>query len=770
MAITVTASSSTSFTGILCRVRVLTGATLATSPATATFGGTGAQEASITTTQTGSMVYGALKTSSTTTLTAASGTTLLDNIVDSPNGEILGSCETTSVTGTPGATTVGASAPSVGGQTALLEVLPNGTITLDPSTPASASTLVGTSITTAAFSPPGGSILVAIVTADANATTVITVSGGGLTWTERVKSLAAGGQTGYSGIWTAVVPAPSFPHARPGGSWLRKFRHRQVAFGPTVAPPPPPLAPAPPPGGNFVPGKAVPGQAIPGRPFIQLSSPPLNQQAMPGQTWTRRFKHRQVLLGTPPPVQAPVSGPPVYPLGHPVQARQLPAQGGKAAQRKGLFAQSGPAVRPLKGPVKGQPQAVPFLTGRAAGRKGTFAQAGPPVRALSKPVQAAKLPLRPGTATSRSGVLSVSGPPVRQWDGPVRGQPQFPFLTGRTSSRAGRYGQAGPLVRQWHGPVQGQPQVPLLKGRVTSRAGTFAQSGPPVRPMTGPVQSRQLPQHGGNTASRAGTFTAPPPVIGAPSVPANPGQTWRRQFQHKQIAFPPPPPPPAATFYPLGRPVQARQLPLQGGRVANRDGVYGQAGPPVRQWNGPVRAQPQFVPFIPGRTASRDGVLSVLGPPVRRWTGPVRATQPLPPAGRASSRYGTLFVPTPGIAVPGTPARPGQTWLRRFRHTQAGFARPPIPAVDITVTIGPTQPHNTVGNVQSRALVSVAGNIQGDGKAAGATQGDGKAAFATASRSQVSTAGNVQGDGKTAGATQGDGKTVGATTVDRKGP
>jgi hypothetical protein len=208
VAMTVTAAEGgTTFNGILCRVKVLTSAALAATPAKATFGGAAAQQASITTTQAGSLVYGTLKTSSTTALTAAAGTTLLDNIVDGANLEILGSCRTTSPTGTPGATTVGASAPSVGGQTALMEILAAGTITEDASSPASASTTGAKTITTALFNPPPTALLVAMVSADASAATTITVTdSSGLQWTEQVFSKAAGSQTGYAGVWTARVP------------------------------------------------------------------------------------------------------------------------------------------------------------------------------------------------------------------------------------------------------------------------------------------------------------------------------------------------------------------------------------------------------------------------------------------------------------------------------------------------------------------------------------------------------------------------------------
>src|SRR5260370_35673234 len=104
---------------------------------------------------------------------------------DSRQVEILGACRTTSPTGTPGATVVGASAPSVGGQTALVEILAAGTITEDASSPASASTTAAASVATASFTPPPGALLVAIVSADASSAAFGTAAdSSALIWTE----------------------------------------------------------------------------------------------------------------------------------------------------------------------------------------------------------------------------------------------------------------------------------------------------------------------------------------------------------------------------------------------------------------------------------------------------------------------------------------------------------------------------------------------------------------------------------------------------------
>ena len=144
---TVTATNTTGspFPGGLLRVFVLDGAALAGTPATGSLSvaaGGGPLQAAITTTQVGSMVYGGIcNREGTGTLTASSGTTILDQFKDTTNSASYCDCETTSPTSSPGSVNVGSSAPADGGSVAVMEVLANGTISNDASAPAIATTV-----------------------------------------------------------------------------------------------------------------------------------------------------------------------------------------------------------------------------------------------------------------------------------------------------------------------------------------------------------------------------------------------------------------------------------------------------------------------------------------------------------------------------------------------------------------------------------------------------------------------------------------------------
>jgi hypothetical protein len=215
VAITVTATQGGStLKGMALRVFVLTqaaatqnGATVSHAFASATVTWTQA----ITTTQTGSRVYAAAAPGeSAGTTTAAALTTVVDSIADATNGETYVTFKATSLTGTPGATTLGFTI-SPGGQSAtgplaMAEIKTAGTLTEDGSAPAAASTTSATTVTTASFTPPAGSLLVALVASDGNTgVTTMTVSGGGLSWSELVKNNPSGGD--YAGVWIAQVAA-----------------------------------------------------------------------------------------------------------------------------------------------------------------------------------------------------------------------------------------------------------------------------------------------------------------------------------------------------------------------------------------------------------------------------------------------------------------------------------------------------------------------------------------------------------------------------------
>lgn len=162
----------------------------------------------VATTTAGSIVYGACADSTSTTFTAGTLTTILTQLQDATNGWAGCTWKATSRTGTPGPTILGLSAPTTdAGSWVAAEVLASGgTITQDASSPASASTTAATTITTASFTPPTGSLLVAIATsnaADPNVSLSITDSAG-LTWRQLV--FVNGGTDTASAIWVANAP------------------------------------------------------------------------------------------------------------------------------------------------------------------------------------------------------------------------------------------------------------------------------------------------------------------------------------------------------------------------------------------------------------------------------------------------------------------------------------------------------------------------------------------------------------------------------------
>jgi len=188
------------------------------------------QSLAITPAQTGSRVYGSLL-GVTGSYTVNGATT---NKQDAHGIGGLEMCSfratATSASGTPetlGYTTTGANGISI----CLCEIEQAGTLTEDASTPAGVSA-VALTVTTASFTPPSASLLVAMVQSNGggSVTTIAMsdTSGLSLTWVQQVKQNGAG--NGYSGIWTAALPGgtahtatasltvtPSFSAARTRG-------------------------------------------------------------------------------------------------------------------------------------------------------------------------------------------------------------------------------------------------------------------------------------------------------------------------------------------------------------------------------------------------------------------------------------------------------------------------------------------------------------------------------------------------------------------------
>jgi hypothetical protein len=219
--VTATQGGSTA-AGMALRVFVLTSAAATQNGAASNSQFTNATTFSqaITTTQAGSRVYGASYHSPNTASTAAALTTVTDDIADATNNERYVFHKATSLTGTPGATTLGYTCSSSSGPFAQFEVKTAGTLTEDASGPAAVSTLTLTAVTTASFTPPAGSLLIALVASDGGlAVTTMALSdtsGLGLSWTEQAVNNPSGGD--YAGVWLAQVPASGPAGKAPPGA------------------------------------------------------------------------------------------------------------------------------------------------------------------------------------------------------------------------------------------------------------------------------------------------------------------------------------------------------------------------------------------------------------------------------------------------------------------------------------------------------------------------------------------------------------------------
>lgn len=201
--------------GCALRVVVLTGASLTQNGATATQNGAAAHQATIVTTATGSWVFGAGFDVGSVALSANANTTGVDSTHLS-DGITHGTCRAASLTGTPGSISIGWSTPTDSGMLALAEAMPSGTLTADPSGPAFITSNT-TSVTTASFTPPDGSMLLALVTTNGGAgvvnCTMSDTSGLGLTWTPLIENHPS--SAGYSGIHYTFMPVTSALSAQP---------------------------------------------------------------------------------------------------------------------------------------------------------------------------------------------------------------------------------------------------------------------------------------------------------------------------------------------------------------------------------------------------------------------------------------------------------------------------------------------------------------------------------------------------------------------------
>lgn len=188
--------------GMLLRVEVLNNVALAQPFGFTQYTVTQAQ-ANVFTSQIGSMIYGAVLDQVAGTFTWEPGTTGIDNVNDTTNAAHYGtfSVGPTLALGNPLIGAVGA------GSLAAVEFLPNGTITVDASSPAAVSTTTANFVSTANFTPPVGSLIVALVSSNDFAGNIdVAVSDStGLVWIP-VQVFNSSG-AGMVAIWVAYAPA-----------------------------------------------------------------------------------------------------------------------------------------------------------------------------------------------------------------------------------------------------------------------------------------------------------------------------------------------------------------------------------------------------------------------------------------------------------------------------------------------------------------------------------------------------------------------------------
>src|SRR6185312_7445771 len=202
--VTATQAGSTS-AGIGMEVRVITGQS-GTQPGTLASATQTTPSLSITPAASGSLVYGSL-------LGLSGAYTINGNSANEQDAHNIGGLEmcsfvssSTTTSGTP--VTLGYTATANGISICLCEIENSAGLAEDASSPAGVSA-VALTVSTASFSPPAGSLLVAMVQSNGGGSVtsmgISDTSGLGLTWTEQVKQNGAG--NGYSGIWTTTIPA-----------------------------------------------------------------------------------------------------------------------------------------------------------------------------------------------------------------------------------------------------------------------------------------------------------------------------------------------------------------------------------------------------------------------------------------------------------------------------------------------------------------------------------------------------------------------------------
>ena len=203
---------------------------------------------------------------------------------------------------------------------------------------------------------------------------------------------------------------------------------------------------------------------------------------------------RAVQAAAPPPVPSPI--PPRAAPWRPV----IPAaaRGGWSRHSAGIYAGQGPALYPLRRPVKAQP--ANLQRGHAAATAAYVSPpapvAGPALYPLHQPVRG-RLPLPPAGHAAAIAALVVTlvtpttGPPIPPRSQPVRAPIPARPRGGYTRNAAGTYAGTGPAPAPLRYPVTAALRVRPPAGKTAGREGVFSGTGPALVPLHTPVTARR---------------------------------------------------------------------------------------------------------------------------------------------------------------------------------------------------------------------------------------------------------------------------------------
>jgi hypothetical protein len=524
--------------------------------------------------------------------------TAYSNVADSTDSVILGTgFYSGAVTGGT-AVTVGASAPSFtsNSQLAAYELKPNPAWASDASTPANVQGTGTNTVTTASFTPPAGSILVAMVPGNFSATggsgNISVTSSPVLTWTARAVNTAGSSGNGFAGVYIALIPSAATPAQRTQRARYRKVQALQR------------------------PGAA----AVIAVPFIP---PPLKGRPAASQGKTFGFV-------APPPVIHPSVPSPFYPP-------HAPARGAQAARPGRLAAGRGQVPVPF---VRGL-----ILRGRAGIKGKTFGTAAPPPTTYPSPPIPQHALLHPAPHAAKGKTFGTAAPPPV-----IHPSVPSPFYPPRQLLRGAAAAVAGKLAG-----LRGRAGVPspfrlpgLLKGPGGARKGQLSGLSAPPIPSVPSIPSPFYPPHSllqpaPQAARRGQGFRgiAPQPV----TMPGIPSPFYP---PHSPLR----PAPSAAAPGRLTRPGAGRpgvpapftppHSPLRGAQAAAKGTLKGITAPP------PVIHPSVPAPFYPPHS------LLAGRPPVQPRTTLTGTAAPPPvihpPATYLGIWQGATHMPAPGAA------------------------------------------------------------------------------------------------------------------------